>query len=702
MSSLTDVTWLSALVTLLFAGGALLRRKHKMAHYAAGLGSLALAVESLCTAMTASAPPLQMVRLQELRLVCGSLVPGAWLWFSLAYARGNAVEFLRRWGWTLAAVFICPLLALAIFGRELISGMGRGGLTDSWVFGVGAGGFIHAIIVLAADILVIMNLERTYRAAVGTVRWRVKFMLMGVGLLFAVRIFVASETIIFRSMDLALEQLISGSAIILVLFGVRSYLRSDQAEVQVYPSRSVLQGSFTIVFAGVYLMVVGGLTRLLASLGGNKLYGWEAIVVLLALALLVTLLQSDRLRVRLERFLSRHFERPLYDYRTVWRRYIEITAAQTDRAETYRALVKLTADVFQCLSVALWLVDESKQRATLAASTFLSESKARELMLSPEQAAVVFAHFHRWPEPADIEHSGEEYAFLLRQMHPSEFPTREHRAAAPLMVRGELVGMLVLGDRIGGIALATQDFDMLRCVSEHATASLLNLNLTETVLQAKQLEAFQTMAAFFVHDLKNAASTLSLTLKNLPVHFEDISFREDALRGLAKSAGHINNLVGRLSSLRQQLNIQPARHDLNQVLTSALASLEVEPEFEVVKHFAPQCEAWIDREQIAKVATNLVLNAKEAMGGKGRIEVSTLREGGWVTLVVEDHGCGMSPEYIERSLFRPFQTTKKYGLGIGVFQSKMIVELHGGRIAVASVPGVGTTFRVYLPAQSPG
>jgi len=62
----------------------------------------------------------------------------------------------------------------------------------------------------------------------------------------------------------------------------------------------------------------------------------------------------------------------------------------------------------------------------------------------------------------------------------------------------------------------------------------------------------------------------------------------------------------------------------------------------------------------------------------------------------------MSAEFQHRSLFRPFQTTKKKGLGIGVFQSKMIVEAHGGRIEVESELGKGTTFRVLLPVQRSG
>jgi signal transduction histidine kinase len=68
---------------------------------------------------------------------------------------------------------------------------------------------------------------------------------------------------------------------------------------------------------------------------------------------------------------------------------------------------------------------------------------------------------------------------------------------------------------------------------------------------------------------------------------------------------------------------------------------------------------------------------------------------------VTDNGCGMSQEFISRSLFRPFQTTKKNGLGIGMFQSKMIVEAHQGKIEVESEPGHGATFRIYLPVQNP-
>src|SRR4029077_19392919 len=112
------------------------------------------------------------------------------------------------------------------------------------------------------------------------------------------------------------------------------------------------------------------------------------------------------------------------------------------------------------------------------------------------------------------------------------------------------------GDRVGALAFSVQDFDLLRCVSNQAAAGLLNSQLAQRLSQSKQLEAFQAMSAFFVHDLKNTASTLSLMLQNLPVHYQDPQFREDSLRGISKTVEHINDLISRLTVLRHDLEVK--------------------------------------------------------------------------------------------------------------------------------------------------
>lgn len=256
-----------------------------------------------------------------------------------------------------------------------------------------------------------------------------------------------------------------------------------------------------------------------------------------------------------------------------------------------------------------------------------------------------------------------------------------------------------MGDRVGGAAFSLQDFDMLKCVGDQAAASLLNVQLAQNLLQAREFEAFQAMAAFFVHDLKNAAATLNLMLQNLPVHFDDPEFREDAFRGMSKTVSHINTLIGRLSLLRHELKIQPAETDLNQMVSNSLAGIEKGLASVLVKDLKPLPNLFLDPEQMGKVMTNLVLNATEAVAGKGQVRIATEQTNSWAVITVADNGCGMTPEFLNRSLFRPFQTTKKHGLGIGMFQSKMIVEAHGGRITATSEPGKGTVFRVFLPIK---
>jgi putative PEP-CTERM system histidine kinase len=229
------------------------------------------------------------------------------------------------------------------------------------------------------------------------------------------------------------------------------------------------------------------------------------------------------------------------------------------------------------------------------------------------------------------------------------------------------------------------------------SSGLLNVRLSQRLLQAREHEAFQTMATFFVHDLKNAASTLNLMLQNLPDHFDDPAFREDALRGVGKSVAHINHLISRLGQLRSELKIAPVEADLNEVVTEVLRTFAPEKDFQIEPRLDPLPRFALDREQFAKVITNLVLNAREASTGSGRLRLSTSRTGAWALLEATDNGSGIPPEFLARSLFRPFQTTKKNGLGIGMFQSKMIIEAHGGRITVESALGQGTTFRIFLP-----
>jgi hypothetical protein len=147
------------------------------------------------------------------------------------------------------------------------------------------------------------------------------------------------------------------------------------------------------------------------------------------------------------------------------------------------------------------------------------------------------------------------------------------------------------------------------------------------------------------------------------------------------------------------LDLTRVESDLNQVVAGAVSHLEGLGDPRLTKHLPPVPKTLMDPEQIRKVVENLVLNARDAVGPEGRIRVETGQRDGWLTVTVTDNGCGMNEEFVRTSLFRPFRTTKKKGIGIGLYHSKVLVEAHRGKIEVESSPGKGTTFCVLLPLQ---
>lgn len=691
----------SAVLAASISTAVIFHERRSMPHWFLFGGIVMCALESLFSGLAIDAAlPKETVSWQNWKLTAMSLLPGFWLAFSLTYSRGNWGEFLRKWRFVLLGAFLLPLaLASGICGQAIVS-ISRKSAEAQWIVSFGLPGILLNLCLLCVAVLILMNLERTFRATVGVMRWRVKFMILAVGVLWAVRGYTSTESVLSRAEGLRLQAFESVALLVTCVLLVRSLARAGRFEVSVYPSSAVLHSSFTAMLAGIYLVVVGAITKIASFVGGNVAFEIKAFLLLISLVLLTVLLLSEKARSSTKRFVSRHFHRPLHDYRTIWRTFTEGTARCLEQTELSEAVVKLVSEIFQAMSVTIWLVDDRNEKLVFAASTALSQSRTKQLRLEPDDLQVVLQGLRSHPEPLDIDSSKAIWAILLRRLQPDEFRRGGNRICVPILSGGELLGLLILGDRVNSAEFWPQDFDLLKTVSDQAAACLLNIQLSQRLLQAKQAEAFQTMSTFFVHDLKNTASTLSLMLQNLPTHFNDPAFREDALRGVSRTVAHINDLISRLSLLRREIALQPVESDLNEVVIVALNRVENVPTIELAKELRPLPRVHVDPAQIESVVTNLVLNARDAVRPGGCIRVETSRQNGCVVLSVSDNGCGMTPEFVERSLFRPFQSTKQKGIGVGMFQCKTIVEAHHGRIEVDSEIGKGTVFRVLLPVHA--
>jgi putative PEP-CTERM system histidine kinase len=690
----------AAVFGLILAFLSVLRKKSSPAKWCFFAGMLVLGIDSLLTGLSLRAAQWpEALRGLTLGLIVKSFLPAAWLGFSLTYSRGDYSEILRRWRIPLALVALLPIGLSLGFQEQLLEVAPVGPSGEEMQLRYSAPAKALNAILLVTFVWILMNLEQTFRSAVGTMRWRIKFVVLGLAVIFSARLYVRSQALLFSAYDVHWSGVESSALLIGCIFLVVAYVRTGFAEIDVYPSRAFLRSSLTVLIAGSYLFIVGILANVVRRFGAAESFQVQAFILLLGMAGLAVLLLSDRLRQRIHSFVSRHFARAQHDSVRIWTEFSRRLANVKDEAGLCAVCARLVSETFEVLSVTVWLLDEQKEQFIPGASTALALGEALPGNPPAKASSEAVAGLRARSSPFDLERVDESWAEELRQLNPTTFSKGGSRWCVPLRSGEQSLGALVLADRVNGVHYTVEELRLLQCITDQMTSVLLNLRLANEVTRSRELEAFRTMSAFFVHDLKNAATSLHLMLKNLPVHFDDPAFREDALRGIGNTARRIDGMIDRLTALRQRPDFQPAEADLNQLVREVLKRLDGMPHVELTAELQPLPRVLVDREQIQSVVTNLVLNARDALGPGGRIHLRTEHGTGGVVLSVADNGCGMSAAFLKDCLFRPFQSTKKKGLGIGMFQSRMIVEAHGGRIRVESEAGKGSTFQVSLPAK---
>jgi putative PEP-CTERM system histidine kinase len=698
MNLANSISFVAAGLCMVLAAVSLALKRGARPWWFFSLGMVLLAVDAALGGLALAFPLSdQMPSWQRLRLISGALLPGTWLVFSLCYSRGNYREFLRQWRGVVVLAYVLPAGAALGFSQFLVKGVLYDAPTQKVFIALGLTGKLVNVVLLLSSVLILVNMERTFRTAVGIMRWRIKYLVLGTALLFGAKLYISSQVLLYSGIHSVILHVNAAAILVAGLLIAYSLVRTKLGDSDIYPSQKILQQSVTVVLAGIYLIGVGILADFASMWGGDPAFPLKAFLLMLVVAGLGVVVLSDRVQQKIKLFVSRNFRRPVHDYRTVWSTFTERTGALLDQTELCRAVVKVISETFELLSVTVWVAGEHGKALALGASSSLADDQAEEVALPPGEVEELLQTLRQRAAPFDIDRCQDKSIELLRQLNPDHFGKGGNRVCVPLISAGEVVGLITVADRVNGLQFSVEDLDLLKCIGEQIAGSLRNIQLSRRLVQNKELQAFQTMSAFFVHDLKNTASTLSLMLQNLATHFGDPAFREDCLRGLSRSVGHLNDLLKRLTQLRQELDLTKTETDLNELAAQVLGDLEGAGELTLVKDFQPLPKVMADAEQLRKVITNLVLNAKEAVNDAGEIRVSTVRRNGSVLLMVSDNGCGMSPEFMRRSLFKPFQTTKKTGLGIGMFHSKAIVEAHQGRIEVESEPGRGTTFRVHLP-----
>ncbi|PYL88733.1 MAG: hypothetical protein DMF14_15800 [Verrucomicrobia bacterium] len=486
VTSESTLAFIAAVLSAALAVAAVLRNRRGGAAWWFALGMFGLALDSVLTGVCLSVIGLEKLAFwQEWALILKAFLAVIWLAFAVTYSRGDAGESFRRWRILIAIACLLPVAAFVGFRGDLIQVLVRPNSTDLWISFNSAGKIVN-VAILVGTVLVLMNLERTFRAAVGTMQWRIKFLVLGLAVIFFTRIYTRSQALVYSGHNNSLTEvevigLLVGCALLAV-----GYLRSRFREIDVYPSRAVLHTSITVLLVGGYLFIIGVLAQIVARYGGAASFQLQAFVVLVAIALLAVLLLSEKIRQRIKRFVSRHFSRPQYDFRIIWTQFTQATSSAIDDPTLCAASAKLISETFNVLSVSVWLFDEEKNKLRLEAST----SRARNAMSDDAiEFSAIDPGLTKMRKAFDLEKIKDDWGRTLRQISKTQFSEGGNRAGVPLLAGDRYLGLIILADRVNGVPYTVEEIELRNHARQRAGSVSNHLGLFRARLKECRFHA---------------------------------------------------------------------------------------------------------------------------------------------------------------------------------------------------------------------
>lgn len=463
--------------------------------------------------------------------------------------------------------------------------------------------------------------------------------------------------------------------------------------VQFSPSRAVTFRTLSLLLIGSYLALMVLVAKSLPLVGGDFARTAQVLFLALAAAAAMAALPSPRLRGWLRVTATKHLFQHRYDYRAEWLRFTRtIGRAGKGSASLEERAVKALADITES-PAGLLLMPNEEARLELTARwnwpTIAVPAVAGEHGLAGllEQHNLIIALDEA---RGGIEHQGE-----IAQLPEWLVEAEDAWALVPLIHFDRLVGVVVLARPRTPRRLDWEDFDLLRVVGQQLASYLSEQAGQQALMDASRFDDFNRRMAFVMHDIKNLASQLSLLAANAQKHADNPAFRADMLLTLRNSADKLAALLARLGRYGASPVNQLSTIDLADLARSVAGRMGAVHPVSLTRDDSVKVMG--NPEALEQVLVHLVQNAIDASdpGMPVFLDVTADRLHG--TLEVIDSGCGMSPEFVRTSLFKPFVSSKPGGFGIGAFEARELVKAMGGRVAVESREGLGTRFSVVLP-----
>jgi hypothetical protein len=555
------------------------------------------------------------------------------------------------------------------------------------------------VILLAIIIVILMNLEKTFRSSSGIEKWRIKYMTFGVSCILLMHVYLLSHRLLYGAIDMRNIYILSAAILAGNILITYSILRAKIVDGDIYVSRKVIYSSISLIAIGLYTIIIALSAQVLKSLHIHKDLKLDVLLIFFAVLGMVIAFYKESFRRRAKAIINKNFRKSKYVHHDEWMVFSTELSRKINKEEICGSLLKALSDRLFVKCASLWLLDDLQKTFHMVDSRNV-ESQGVIVEIGFNNKVIEYLYQKNRPVSRSDILTDEALHPIGREISTWLDETGAE-VVVPLILAQKWVGLLTLGKiQTGEPYDEIEDYDLLKSVAAHAASAINNARLFEEKMKAKELEAFHRLSSFLVHDLKNTTSMLSLVAQNANEHFHNPEFQKDALQTVSEVVGRMKKMIATLTELPTQLELKMSNLDLNALIRDAVEKLSpLVNGSEIEKHLEPIPPVRADAEELSKVVQNLLLNAHEAMAGNGHIQVATRANGDEVVFSVSDSGPGMAREFVKNALFRPFKSTKKKGLGIGLYHCKAIVEAHKGKIEVKSEPGCGSTFSVYLPLE---
>ncbi|HAY29368.1 MAG TPA: PEP-CTERM system histidine kinase PrsK [Candidatus Accumulibacter phosphatis] len=608
---------------------------------------------------------------------------GGWYLFLIILMRPESADGAPA---TAATGWLSALAVLLVVGGFVAQAMA--------IFGVDLAGSAQRLalfVSLAMSVFGLVLVERLFRNVSPDFRWSIKPLCLGLGGVFLFDLYVYSDALLFNRIDADAFSIRGfAHALALPLVALSAIRSHDWKRRLVMSQRAVLQ-SATLLIVGTYLLFMAAAGYYVRFFGGEWGRALQLALLFAALLVLAVLTFSGSMRARLRVQVGKHFFSYRYDYREEWLRFTATLSSQGGFTSLGRHVVRGLADMVESPSGALWLKDPSGRFFAQAAFWNMPASPATEDADSP---------LCRFLLDSGWVINLEEYRSLPRRYDGLVVPSwlvevPNAWLVVPLTTGSELIAFVVLATARTRIDVNWEVNDLLKTAARQAGAFLGQMQASEALLEVRKFDSFNRMSAFVVHDLKNIIAQLSLMLKNAERHRDNPEFQKDMLMTVEHSVERMRQLMMQLRQGTTPLD-GPRGIDLADVLRRIQTAKSGQGR-EVELSIEERLLARGHEDRIERVIGHLVQNALDATERGGRVWVRMARQGDQALVEVGDTGHGMSPDFVRERLFKPFQTTKPTGMGIGAYESFQYVHELGGRVSVDSAVDVGTQVDLLLP-----